>query len=71
MQPGITDWASIRFRNEGEILKGSQDPDGDYMRLIHPEKVNLGLKYADAVSLGTDLGILLRTAAIVLRLRSE
>jgi hypothetical protein len=41
------------------------------MRLIHPEKVTLGLEYADAVSLATDLGILLRTAAIVLRLRSE
>lgn len=71
VQPGITDWASIRFRNEGEILKGSSDPDADYMRLIHPEKVNLGLKYAESVSLTTDVGILLHTAAIVLRLRSE
>jgi len=71
VQPGITDWASIRFRNEGEILKGSADPDADYMRLIHPEKVNLGLKYADSVSFATDVGILLHTAAIVLRLRSE
>jgi lipopolysaccharide/colanic/teichoic acid biosynthesis glycosyltransferase len=71
VQPGITDWASIRFRHEGEILKGSKDPDADYMRLIHPEKVNLGLKYADSVSFMTDIGILLHTAAIVLRLRSE
>ena len=71
VQPGITDWASIRFRNEGEILKGSADPDADYLRLIHPEKVSLGLKYADSVSFATDVGILLHTAAIVLRLRSE
>ena len=71
VQPGITDWASIRFRNEGEILKGSTDPDADYLRLIHPEKVSLGLKYADSVSFATDVGILLHTAAIVLRLRSE
>jgi len=71
VRPGVTDWASIRFRDEGEILKGSSDPHGDYMRLIHPEKVDLGLKYADSVSLVTDVGILLRTAAIVLRLRSE
>jgi len=71
VRPGITDWASIRFRDEGEILKGSGDPDGDYMRLIHPEKVTLGLKYADSISFATDVGILLRTAAIVLRLRSE
>jgi lipopolysaccharide/colanic/teichoic acid biosynthesis glycosyltransferase len=71
VRPGITDWASIRFRNEGEILKGSGDPDGVYMRLIHPEKVTLGLKYADSVSFTTDVDILLRTAAIVLRLRGE
>jgi len=71
VQPGITDWASIRFRNEGDILKGSADPDADYMRLIHPEKVALGLKYADSVSFATDIGILVHTAAIVLRRRGE
>lgn len=71
VRPGITDWASIRFRNEGEILKGSADPDGDYLRLIHPQKLALSLKYVDAVSLGTDLRILLRTAGIVLGARGE
>src|SRR5204862_5888771 len=37
VRPGITDYASIRFRNESEILKGSTDPDQDYMEKIHPE----------------------------------
>jgi len=66
VRPGITDWASIRFRNEGEILKGSTDPDRDYMILIHPEKMRLSLQYVDRMSFGTDLGILLRTAGAVL-----
>jgi lipopolysaccharide/colanic/teichoic acid biosynthesis glycosyltransferase len=65
VRPGITDWASIRFSNEGEILKGSTDPDRDYMILIHPEKMRLSLKYVDSVSFATDLGILLRTAGAV------
>jgi lipopolysaccharide/colanic/teichoic acid biosynthesis glycosyltransferase len=65
VQPGITDWASIRFRNEGEILKGSDDPDRDYLILIHPEKMRLGLEYVNRVSFTTDLGILLRTAGAV------
>ena len=66
VRPGITDWASIRFSNEGEILKGSTDPDRDYMRLIHPEKMRLSLEYVDSVSFATDVGILLRTAGAVL-----
>jgi lipopolysaccharide/colanic/teichoic acid biosynthesis glycosyltransferase len=66
VRPGITDWASIRFSNEGEILKGSTDPDRDYMILIHPEKMRLSLQYVDRMSFGTDLGILLRTAGTVL-----
>jgi lipopolysaccharide/colanic/teichoic acid biosynthesis glycosyltransferase len=65
VRPGMTDWASIRFRNEGEILKGSSDPDRDYMIKIHPEKMKLSLKYVDSVSFTTDLGILWRTAGAV------
>jgi lipopolysaccharide/colanic/teichoic acid biosynthesis glycosyltransferase len=66
VRPGITDWASIRFSNEGEILKGSTDPDRDYMILIHPEKMRLSLRYVDSVSFMTDVGILVRTAGAVL-----
>lgn len=71
VRPGITDWASIRFRNEGEILKGSADPDRDYMLYIHPEKMALSLKYVDNVSFAADLRILLRTAGLVLGVGSS
>ena len=43
VRPGITDYASLRFSNEGEILKGSTDPDKDYMERIHPEKMRLSV----------------------------
>ena len=61
MRPGITDEASIKFRNEGEILKGSSDPDKDYFKKIHPEKMRLSMAYAKNMSLGFDLKILFRT----------
>lgn len=63
VRPGITDWASIRFSNEGEILAGHEDPDAAYDLLIRPEKMTLALKYVEQRSLRTDIGILIRTAA--------
>jgi lipopolysaccharide/colanic/teichoic acid biosynthesis glycosyltransferase len=61
VQPGMTDWASIRFRNEGEILKGSPDPDRDYQEKIAPEKIRLGLEYVARPSLAADLKIIVAT----------
>lgn len=62
MRPGITDYASLRFRNEGEILLGHPDPDEAYDRLIRPEKIQLGLEYVRTHSFLVDLRILIRTA---------
>lgn len=61
VRPGITDFASLAFRNEGEILRGSSDPDGDYLKLIAPTKIQLGLQYARGVTAKTDLKIVLGT----------
>lgn len=63
--PGITDYASVRFPNEGEILKGSTDPDRDYMEKIHPEKMRLSLEYVRNRSLLTDFKVLAQTAAAI------
>ncbi len=65
--PGITDYASIRFPNEGEILKGSTDPDRDYMEKIHPEKMRLSLEYVRRRSFVTDMSVIAQTAAAILR----
>jgi lipopolysaccharide/colanic/teichoic acid biosynthesis glycosyltransferase len=61
VRPGITDYASIKFHNEGEILKGSPDPDKAYMELIHPEKMKLSLEYVKNKSIFTDLKIIFLT----------
>jgi lipopolysaccharide/colanic/teichoic acid biosynthesis glycosyltransferase len=66
VRPGITDWASLRFRNEGEILRGSPDPDRDYLEKIAPEKIRLGLEYVRRRSLRTDLEILALTVKTLL-----
>lgn len=61
VRPGITDWASLRFRDEGQILAGSSNPHQAYCEKIRPEKVKLGLKYVRQQSLRIDLQILVQT----------
>lgn len=63
--PGITDYASVRFPNEGEILRGSTDPDRDYMEKIHPEKMRLSLEYIRERSFLVDLRVIAATLGII------
>ena len=61
LRPGITDIASIVFSDEGEILKGSADPDAMYEQLIRPWKNRLGLLYIEHCSLGLDVELIALT----------
>jgi lipopolysaccharide/colanic/teichoic acid biosynthesis glycosyltransferase len=62
VRPGITDLASIVFADEGEILRGSADPDLTYNQLIRPWKSRLGLLYVDRMgSVGLDIRIIALT----------
>ncbi len=61
VRPGMTDFASIRFANESEILRGSADPDRDYLDKIAPAKIQLGLEYVGTRSTIVDLKIILAT----------
>jgi lipopolysaccharide/colanic/teichoic acid biosynthesis glycosyltransferase len=61
VRPGITDDASIKFRDEAAILKGATDPDRAYLELIAPEKIRLGLHYVNTHTLRTDLRIIFMT----------
>ncbi|TMF26724.1 MAG: sugar transferase [Chloroflexi bacterium] len=67
VRPGISDWASLRFHNEGEILAGQPDPDRAYAELIRPEKMRLGLEYAKRGTFRDDVDILVRTALLPFR----
>lgn len=71
VQPGITDFASIVFSDEGDILRGQQDPDIAYNQLIRPGKGHLGLFYIDNRSISLDLRLCaLTVVAIVSRERA-
>jgi lipopolysaccharide/colanic/teichoic acid biosynthesis glycosyltransferase len=61
VRPGITDWASLHFRDEGRILAGSADPHQVYREKIRPEKVRLGLQYVRQQSIRIDFEILFET----------
>jgi lipopolysaccharide/colanic/teichoic acid biosynthesis glycosyltransferase len=63
VRPGITDLASIVFADEGEILRGSADPDARYNQIIRPWKSRLGLLYIRKRTLATDFKVLFLTLA--------
>jgi lipopolysaccharide/colanic/teichoic acid biosynthesis glycosyltransferase len=63
VRPGITDPASLRFADEGELLRGSPDPDKTYFELIHPEKMRLSIDYVTNRTLWRDMTIILATLA--------
>jgi lipopolysaccharide/colanic/teichoic acid biosynthesis glycosyltransferase len=54
-RPGITDFASIVFADEGEILRGAENPDLKYNQVIRPWKSRLGLFYTLHQAVGVDL----------------
>jgi lipopolysaccharide/colanic/teichoic acid biosynthesis glycosyltransferase len=61
VRPGITDPASIVFSDEGEILKGSEDPDLLYDQIIRPWKSRLALAYIDHRSFLVDIWLIVLT----------
>jgi lipopolysaccharide/colanic/teichoic acid biosynthesis glycosyltransferase len=65
VRPGITDLSSIVFADEGEILKGSPDPDLRYNQVIRPWKSRLGLLYIEKRSFLLDIRLIFLTAAAV------
>ena len=64
--PGITDWAAIHFRDEGEILRRSADPERAYLSQVLPVKLDYYVRYVHERSLPTDLRILFHTVGVLL-----
>jgi len=61
VKPGLTDYASIEYFKESEILSSKPEPERAYINEIMPAKLNLNLKYIDEKSFFTDLKIILKT----------
>lgn len=66
VKPGITDNASIIFRNEEEILKNSKNPEETYKNEILPKKLDLYIDYVNNHSFLGDMKIILKTIKVVL-----
>lgn len=66
VRPGITGVASIRFRNENDLLMGSNDPNRTYIEEIMPEKIRLDLTYLPHAGVLTDIKLILETLAVVI-----
>ena len=67
VRPGITDYASIAYRNENELLAGASDPRRMYIEEIMPAKLELNMKYLREISPLSDVKLILGTVAAVLR----
>ena len=61
IKPGLTDFASIVFSDESEILTGKSDPDLAYNQLVRPGKSKLGLFYTKNNNLIIDISLILIT----------
>ena len=62
VRPGITDLASIKYRDEAAVLGGAADPEQEYVRVVLPEKIRLAKEYVARRSFRLDLAILFGTA---------
>lgn len=67
VQPGITDYASIEYVNENEVLARSSNPEQTYINEIMPHKLELNLKYIREKGMATDLKIIIRTIGRIFR----
>lgn len=66
VRPGITDYASIAYRNENDLLAGADDPERMYIETIMPDKIELNMKYLKEISPLTDIRLILRTVLAVI-----
>ena len=67
VRPGITDYASIAYRNENDLLEGAQDPERMYIDEIMPAKIELNMKYLHEISPLADIRLISSTVMAVIR----
>ena len=67
VKPGLTDYASIEYMDESDLLAQSDNPEKTYIEIIMPEKLRLNFQYIKEQNLHTDIGILLKTIFRIVR----
>jgi len=63
--PGITDPASIKFRNENELMEKAEDPEDYYINVIMQEKIRLYLEYVENASFWYDIKLIFQTFKVI------
>ena len=69
VRPGITDPASIKFRNENELMEKADDPEKYYIEVIMQEKIRLYLEYVEKHSFLYDIGLIFKTFFVIVHER--
>ena len=67
VRAGITDYASIEFSDENDLLASEEDPEKAYIEKVMPKKIELNKKYITEISILTDIKIILLTIKKILR----
>lgn len=67
VRPGITDYASIAYRNENDLLEGAENPERMYIDVIMPDKIELNMRYLREISPLADIRLILSTIVAVIR----
>lgn len=67
VRPGITDIASIEFRNENDILSIQKDPEDYYISVIMPKKLQLNLVYLETSTFAKDVLVIFKTFLVIIK----
>ncbi|MGM9488976.1 sugar transferase [Ideonella sp. YS5] len=65
VRPGITDPASLQFRDESGLLARAADPEREYVEVVMPAKLKLAAQYVESANLATDLKLIGRTVRLL------
>lgn len=71
VRPGITSLASIRYRNENDILAAAEDPDRCYIEKVMPDKLAIDLEYVASATLWNDIKLIFSTFREIINNRSS
>lgn len=69
VRPGITDPASIKFRNENELMEIAENPEDYYINVIMQEKIKLYLDYVKNASFFCDIKLIFKTFKVIIKER--
>lgn len=67
VRPGITDPASIKFRNENELMEKAENPEKYYIEVIMQEKIKLYLEYVQKHGFWYDMGLIFKTFWVIVK----